>query len=215
MSSLNQGIPDWNHDSILEGARLRLEPIAADHAEGIWKAGNDPAIWQWMPLSLSEPGQVPGLIAHAVERSRRKEAFTFTVFDRETGACVGSSSYLALEPSHRRLEIGFTWVSHRWQRTYVNTEAKLLLLEHAFGRLGCHRVEFKTDVLNRRSREALMRIGAREEGVFRKHMVVSGGRVRDSVYFSITDEEWPGVRASLVEKLQAGPGAGRLARKTP
>jgi RimJ/RimL family protein N-acetyltransferase len=108
---------------------------------------------------------------------------------------------------NRRVEIGWTWIGREWQRTAVNTEAKLLLLKYAFETLGCNRVEFKTDVLNERSRAALARIGAREEGVMRRHMVTDSGRVRDSVYFSIIAEEWPEVRAKLEARLRAGAGS--------
>jgi RimJ/RimL family protein N-acetyltransferase len=117
---------------------------------------------------------------------------------REGGRVVGSTRYLAIVPAHRRLEIGFTWIARPWQRTAVNTEAKLLLLGHAFDRLGCHRVEFKTDALNGPSRAAIPRLGAREEGTFRRHMVMPDGRLRDSVYYSVVDTEWPAVRARLL-----------------
>ena len=118
------------------------------------------------------------------------------------GRIVGSSRYLALAPSDLRLEIGWTWLEPAVQRTAVNTEAKLLMLAHAFEDLGCRRVELKTDALNEPSRTAILGIGATFEGVFRKHMIMSGGRARDSAYYSIVDDEWPSVRARLEARLE-------------
>ena len=123
---------------------------------------------------------------------------------RATGEIAGSTSYLAIEPAHRRLEIGATWLNPRHQRTGANTEAKLLLLRHAFEQLGCRRVEFKTDSENKQSRTALARIGATEEGTFRSHMIRPDGGRRDSVYFSVIDEEWPRVRSHLEALLARG-----------
>jgi RimJ/RimL family protein N-acetyltransferase len=135
-------------------------------------------------------------------------ALPFAVMERASGRAIGSSRYAAIDRFNRRLEIGWTWYAPVWQRTAVNTETKYLMLRHAFETLGCLRVEFKTDALNERSRKALLRIGAKEEGTFRRHMIMPGGRIRDSVYFSIIDSEWPAVRARLEELLdRAGPAA--------
>lgn len=120
---------------------------------------------------------------------------------------VGSTSYLNIDRHHRRLEIGGTWITPAWQRSPINTEAKYLQLRHAFETLGCIRVEFKTDALNTKSRQALARIGAVEEGTFRNHMVMPSGRIRHSVYFSITSEEWPQVKAHLAGRMAAYPTA--------
>ena len=125
----------------------------------------------------------------------------FTTIDRKTGRIVGSTSYLAIEPAHKRLEIGGTWITPSHQRSPVNTEAKLLQLSHCFEVLGCNRVEFKTDSRNAKSRAALARIGAVEEGTFRAHMVMPDGALRTSVYFSVIASEWPGVKARLLQKL--------------
>jgi len=115
---------------------------------------------------------------------------------------VGSTRFMNIDVANRRVEIGATWLAEPWQRTVINTEAKYLMLRHAFETLGCIRVELKTDALNQRSRQAMLRIGAREEGIFRQHMVTWSGRLRDTVYFSILDSEWPTVKANLEAKLR-------------
>ncbi|MGB2868110.1 MAG: GNAT family protein [Bacteroidota bacterium] len=129
------------------------------------------------------------------------KSLPFITIEKNSGKAVGSSRYGNIALEHRRLEIGWTWIAPEWQRTAVNTEAKLLMLTHAFEQLHCIRVEFKTDSLNERSQKALKRIGAKEEGIFRNHMITPGGRIRHSVYFSITDAEWPEVKRSLEAKL--------------
>jgi RimJ/RimL family protein N-acetyltransferase len=128
-------------------------------------------------------------------------ALPFATVEQASGRVIGSTRYANIEATHRRLEIGWTWIAPRWQRTAVNTEAKYLMLRHAFETLGCQRVEFKTDSLNERSRNAILRLGAKEEGTFRNHMIAYTGRVRHSVYFSIIETEWPEVKARLEEKL--------------
>ena len=125
----------------------------------------------------------------------------FAIVERESESVVGSTRYGNTALAHRHVEIGWTWVARPWQRTSVNTEAKWLMLRHAFERWGCQRVELKTDALNNRSRQAILRLGAKEEGTLRKHMVTDSGRQRDTVYFSITDDEWPGVKAELLDRL--------------
>jgi RimJ/RimL family protein N-acetyltransferase len=125
----------------------------------------------------------------------------FVTIERASGRVVGSTCYLAIEPAHKRLEIGSTWITPSQQRSPVNTEAKLLQLGHCFETLGCNRVEFKTDSRNAQSRAALARIGAKQEGIFRAHMVMPDGVLRDSVYFSVVAPEWPDVKARLLQKI--------------
>jgi RimJ/RimL family protein N-acetyltransferase len=127
--------------------------------------------------------------------------------EKGSGTIVGSTRFGGMDATHRRVEIGWTWIVREWRRTAVNTEAKYLMLRHAFEVLGCNRVEFKTDELNERSRTALRRLGAREEGVFRNHMVTVSGRVRNTVYYSIINSEWPEVKIRLEEKLHRPTGA--------
>lgn len=144
-----------------------------------------------------------GYVAHALAEQRRGNALPFAIVDQATGQAIGSTRYFEIAPQHRRLEIGATWLTSAYRRTAANTEAKLLLLTHAFEALGAMRVVFETEVLNAKSRAALARIGAIEEGVFRKHLIAASGRPRDMVYFAILDEEWPGVKARLIDMSRA------------
>jgi RimJ/RimL family protein N-acetyltransferase len=189
---------------VLEGERLRLEPLEPRHAEGLWKAARDPVIWRWFPFRIASRAEAEQMITLFRAAAEKGSMLGFAQILRATGEIAGATSYLAIEPAHLRLEIGATWLSPRHQRTGANTEAKLLLLRHAFEQLGCRRVEFKTDSENRQSRAALARIGATEEGTFRSHMVRLDGGRRDSVYFSVIDQEWPRVRGQL-EALIARP----------
>lgn len=186
----------------LEGQFLRLEPLSREHAQGLFNRGQQADDWAYMPRpcfvdvadcrhwideALDTPGQV-----------------SFALVEKTGQRPIGSTRYLNIRTEHRGLEIGWTWLGRDWQGTAINTEAKLLLLEHAFENLGAIRVEFKTDARNRRSQAALKRLGALREGVLRRHMIVQEGFQRDSVYFSITDEDWPAVKAQLIARLQAG-----------
>lgn len=186
---------------VLEGDVVRLEPLSLDHLGSLVAVGLDPAIWQWMRAAIRSPADMRSWVTEALEAARAGVQLPFALVDRASRRAVGSTRYLNVAPADRRLEIGHTWVAPPWQRTALNTEAKLLLLEHAFERLGCNRVEFKTDSLNERSRSALLRIGAVEEGTLREHMVAQGGRLRHSVYFSILRSEWPGAKAALRRRL--------------
>jgi RimJ/RimL family protein N-acetyltransferase len=149
------------------------------------------------------------LVDKAFAEQERGESVVFATVERSSGRTVGSTRFMNIDRANRRVEIGSTWIAPAWQRTAVNTEAKYLMLRHAFETWGCVRVELKTDALNQKSRNAILRIGAKEEGRLRRHVVTWTGRIRDSVYFSILDDEWPGVKARLEEKLAAGPQAGK------
>jgi RimJ/RimL family protein N-acetyltransferase len=188
----------------LEGDLVRLEPLAPHHAPGLWEAARDPVIWRWFPFRITSLAETEQMIEMARAGAASGSLLGFAQVLRASGEIAGSTSYLAIEPAHKRLEIGATWLNPRHQRTGANTEAKLLLLRHAFERLGCRRVEFKTDSENRQSRTALARIGAHQEGTFRSHMVRLDGGRRDSVYFSVIDEEWPRVRKHLEALLARG-----------
>ena len=189
----------------LTGRYVELAPLSWDHLPRAVDLCVGQDLFRWFPKELRTAEDVRGYFAEAFEAQKAGTALPFSTFDRATGQLVGGSRYMAIERAHRRLEIGSTWIAKAWQRSHVNTEAKLLMLEHAFERLGCLRVEFKTDSLNQPSRTALARIGAKEEGIFRNHMVTGSGRVRHSVYFSIIDSEWPRVKADLQAKLAVGP----------
>ena len=192
----------------LEGSLVVLEPLQQSHEQGLFEAAGDPSIWRYMPFDAGGTSDLSGSrsafrawLDAALAASERGDEAAFVTLDAGSGEPIGSTRYLSLRPAHRGLEIGWTWLSpSRWS-TGANVEAKLLMLEHAFGSLGCVRVEFKTDARNERSRGALAALPARFEGVFRKHMILPGGRYRDSAYYSIIDSEWPEVRANLRRRL--------------
>jgi RimJ/RimL family protein N-acetyltransferase len=186
---------------VLEGERVRLEPMAREHLEGLADVGLEPELWQWTISNVQSREAMRKWIDHALRVRDAGYALPFVIRDRNTGRIAGSTRYGNIDRLNRRVEVGWTWVAPRWQRTPVNTEAKYLLLEHAFERLECIRVELKTDALNTRSRKAITRIGAVEEGVLRRHAVTETGRIRDTVYFSVIAEEWPAVRDRLKAML--------------
>lgn len=164
--------------------------------------GLDADLWRWIPTQVRSRDDMERYVQTALADQREGRALPFVILVLPERTAAGSTRYANIDHANRRLEIGWTWVARPWQRTAVNTQAKLLLLTHAFETLKCERVEFKTDRLNERSRAALLRIGATEEGVFRHHVLTHSGRWRDSVYFSILAEEWPGVRDALERKLR-------------
>lgn len=186
----------------LEGTYVRLEPLSEAHLAGLADVAFDEALWRYTTARVRTVEDLRRWIGDAGRARDEGSALPFATIDRASGRPIGSSRYLAIDRVNRHVEIGWTWVAPAFQRSAVNTEAKLLMLRHAFETLGCHRVEFKTDSLNERSRAALARIGARQEGIFRNHMIMPDGRLRHSVYFSVTDDEWPAVRDHLESKLR-------------
>ncbi|MEK7814482.1 MAG: GNAT family protein [Chloroflexota bacterium] len=189
----------------LEGKHVRLEPVRLDHFAALWRVGAYEEIWRYLPYTVRSEADMRIFIEAELRKQQAGFAFRFATIAKPSEQPVGSTSYLNIDRQHRRLEIGGTWITPSWQRSAVNTEAKFLQLSHAFETLGCIRVEFKTDSLNVKSRQALARIGAVEEGTFRNHMVMPDGRLRHSVYFSIVDSEWPSVKAHL-ERLMSSHG---------
>ncbi len=185
----------------LTGKHIRLEPLTLDHVDGLARVGLDPELWRWIPRPVTTVTEMRDYVATALDEQRRGVSVPFAIVDRATGQVIGSTRYGSIVPEHHRVEIGWTWYAATHQRTAANTESKLLLLTHAFETLGAMRVEFKTDALNAKSRAAILRLGAVEEGTFRKHMRTATERVRDTVYFSILDTEWPAVKARLTAKL--------------
>jgi N-acetyltransferase len=179
----------------LDGAIVALEPLGPQHVEGLRAAADDERIWRWMVTR-----DVQAWIADALRESGDRQPFAVL----QEGSVVGSTSYMSLAPEHRRLEIGNTWMNPSTWGTGANVEAKYLLLRHAFEELGCLRVEFKTDALNERAREALAALPAEFEGIHRRHMLVRGGERRDSAWYAVIDDDWPAVREAL---------EGRLSRK--
>lgn len=187
----------------LEGEFVRLEPLSMNHAERLSTVGLDPELWRFSTTILSTPEDMKLYIETALKWQSEGHALPFAQIEQSTNTVVGSTRYAAIDRTHRRLEIGWTWVARPWQRTAINTEAKYLLLKHAFETLKCIRAEFKTDSVNERSRKALSRIGAKEEGILRNHMITYSGRIRHSVYYSILDSEWNGVKTRLEEFLHS------------
>jgi RimJ/RimL family protein N-acetyltransferase len=183
----------------LEGSVVRLEPIRQEHAQLFWEAAKDALddIFRWIPYPMKTPEDFDRLIDKAFAEQERGESIVFATVERTSRRVIGSTRFMNIDRANRRVEIGSTWIAPAWQRSAVNTEAKFLMLRHAFEVWQCLRVELKTDALNQKSRNAILRLGAKEEGTLRKHLVTWTGRIRDSVYFSILDTEWPEVKTRL------------------
>jgi RimJ/RimL family protein N-acetyltransferase len=186
---------------VLEGDFVRLEPMTPGHLAGLSAVGLDPDIWRYTLVLVRTPEDMRAYMESALKLQRDGNTLPFVTVERSSGRIVGSTRFGNYDPANRRVEIGWTWIAPPWQRTAINTEAKYLMLSHAFESLHCVRVELKTDVLNSRSRRAMLRIGAKEEGILRKHSLVWDGRYRDSIYYSILDEEWPEVKKQLRSML--------------
>ncbi len=187
---------------VLAGRHVRLDPLSIDYHVQLCEVGLDTDLWEWTTARVRTPEEMRAYIAEALAAQAAGTALPFAIIAQETGRAVGSTRYGNIERAHRRVEIGWTWIGRPWQRTAVNTEAKYLMLHHAFETLGCIRVELKTDSLNERSRQAILRLGAKEEGTLRNHMITASGRIRHTVYYSITDAEWPVVKARLEKWLK-------------
>jgi N-acetyltransferase len=196
--------------AILRGTVVSLEPLSAHHDHDLWEASRAPEIWRWVGVPPSTRADFLAYLDDARARSAAGAEVAFATVTAHDGRPVGMTCYMALRPADRSLEIGSTWLSPPQWGTGANVEAKLLGLGHAFDHLGCIRVEFKTHVSNARSRAALERLGARFEGVHRKHRIVRGLGVRDTAWYSVLDDEWPAVRAGLRARMAARgvPGYG-------
>jgi N-acetyltransferase len=188
---------------ILEGTHVRLEPLTLAHLDALCEVGLDDDLWRFFPKPVRSREGMQDYMQTALQWQADGSAIPFVTVELSMQRVVGSTRFMNIDRANRHVEIGATWVARPWQRTVVNTEAKYLMLRHAFEELGCIRVELKTDELNQRSRNAILRIGAKQEGIFRNHMVCEGGRLRNSVWFSIIDSEWAGVKASLEAKLRS------------
>jgi N-acetyltransferase len=187
---------------VLENEYVRLEPLAIDHLPGLTAVGLDEEIWTLGAKYIRTVHEMRNYIEDALREQERGKALPFATIDKVSGKVAGSTRFGNIDTGNRRVEIGWTWIGTMFQRSHVNTAAKFLMLQHAFEVWKCYRVEFKTDVLNDRSRAALKRIGATEEGILRRHQQTASGRVRDSVYYSILDNEWPVVRERLLALLK-------------
>lgn len=191
-------------DIVLEGNVVRLEPLAPVHLDALCEVALDPALWRWTIAQVRTRDDMTRYVRNALALRDARVGYPFATIERRSGRVIGSTRFQPIEPAHRRLEIGYTFVAPPWQRTAANTEAKYLMMKHALEAMGMHRVEFKTDVLNTKSRAALLRIGAIEEGILREHSITEDGRIRDTIYYSVLEQEWPGVREMLERRLRAG-----------
>ena len=188
---------------VLEGIHVRLEPLLRPHITGLCEGGLEELLWRWIPTPVRTADDMAAYVELALKEQANGVSLPFAQIEKAMGRLIGSTRYMNIDRVHHRVEIGCTWIGREWQRTAANTEAKYLLLRHAFETLGCMRVELKTDSLNEKSRAAILRIGAKQEGIFRNHMMTSTGRIRHTVYFSIVDSEWPGVKSEMERRLSS------------
>ena len=188
---------------VLDGQYVRLEPISTNHKEGLCAAISDGELWNLFWTNVPNPEDIDQFLDNADIDQGLGNSLTFATIDKiNCNQIAGSTRFMNPNPQHKRVEIGFTFLGKKWQRTMMNTETKLLMLTHAFEELDLNRVEFLTDYLNTPSRQAILRLGAKEEGILRKHQVMRDGRTRDSVIFSIVKDEWQGVKQNLMYKLR-------------
>jgi len=185
----------------LEGRHVRLEPLSRSHLAALTAEGADAGIFQHYPVTYSSAAGMRAFFDDALQMREKGTGQPFVIIAKSEGKPVGSTRFGNIDRNHRRAEIGWTWLAARHQRSGINTEMKYLMLRHAFETLKLIRVEFKTDSLNEKSRRALLRIGATEEGTFRNHMITQSGRIRHSVYFSVIDADWPKVKSHLEELM--------------
>ena len=186
----------------LEGQHVRLEPLTQAHAEPLIAAAADGELWNTQVTIIPAPAGMKGYIQAALDGQSQGRELPFIIISKSSNQVAGTTRFYEISCADRKATIGYTWLAKSAQRTPINTEAKLLLLTHAFETWKCVRVELVTDVLNEQSRAAILRLGAKQEGILRKHLILPSGRVRDSVIFSIVDDEWPDVKASLQNRLR-------------
>jgi RimJ/RimL family protein N-acetyltransferase len=194
----------WIEPVTLEGAHVRLEPVGEEHLDDLLEAAQDDEVWAWLKWHRPRTREDIAAIVADMDGTTLR----FAQVDVESGRAVGFTNYMDVSDVHRTLEVGGTWIGRPWWRTALNTEAKLLIVGHAFEALGANRVALKTDINNVRSQTAIARLGAQREGVIRNQYVRKDGSLRDTVLFSLIPEEWPGVRSRLRERLAAAAPGG-------
>lgn len=194
-----EAVTTWTDHPTLTGEHVRLEPLSENHAESLHEAGRDPEIWTWLSLTRPETLDDTRAMVKTILAAPGRQAFA--QLDAATGEVAGTTSYYQIDPVHRGLLIGYTWLGKRWHRTPLNTEAKLLLLTHAFEARGAIRVAWQTDHRNERSQRAIERLGAKRDGVLRSHRIRPDGTARDTVEYSVIAAEWPSVRDGLLARL--------------
>lgn len=191
----------------LQGALVRLEPLTVEHTEALVRVGLHPELWALQPRPVTTLQEMRAYVDQALHEQARGVSLPFAVVHAPSGSVVGSTRFMDIALPHRRLEIGETWYTPRFQRTGVNVEAKLLLLTHAFETLQVQKVVFKTETLNHRSRSAILALGAVEEATFARHLIADDGRRRDMVFYAIFDDMWPEVRRRLRGRLERFSGS--------
>jgi RimJ/RimL family protein N-acetyltransferase len=197
---------------VLHGDIVRLEPLTENHVAALSDVAYHPDLWRYTSTVIANRDQLEEYVRAALAAAAQGTTLPFVTILQAENRVIGSTRFANYDREHRRVEIGWTWVAPPWQRTGANVEAKLLMMTHAFEHLSCNRVEFKTDVLNSKSRNALLGIGATEEGVLRQHMWMSTGRWRDSIYYSVLAQEWPSVKERLHRKVRPHDEASREVR---
>jgi len=193
----------WIEPPTLEGRLVRLEPLTEAHTEGLKAAVKDGELWKLWYTPIPSPDEMGKFVATVGNQPRDPDVTPFAVVDRSSGRVIGTTKYLNVDRANRRLEIGGTWYAQSSQRTGVNTECKLLLLTHAFEALNCIAVEFRTHWINHASRNAIARLGAKQDGILRQHRIMADGSLRDTVVFSIVNSEWPAVKNHLMAQREA------------
>ncbi len=183
--------------------RLTLRPLTMNDAAALAEAASDGALWEKKTTTVPRPEGFTAYIEKALELQAAGLALPFATVVRDGDRVVGSTRYMNIDAANHRVEIGTTWIARSWQRSFVNTHAKFLMLRHAFETLGCNAVELRTHHLNDQSRAAIERLGAKLDGILRRHMIMPDGHVRDTVVYSIIREEWPGVKAALEARMRA------------
>lgn len=188
----------WIEPITLTGTLVKLVPIALEHEQGLIEATQDGSLWELWFTSVPKPDQVKDFISNALDLQIIESALAFSIIELSTGRILGSTRFCNIDTKNHRLEIGYTWYRQSVQRSGVNTECKLLLLQHAFEQLQCIAVEFRTNWHNHKSRAAIARLGAKQDGVLRQHQLMPNGQYRDTVVFSILNSEWPAVKSQLL-----------------
>jgi RimJ/RimL family protein N-acetyltransferase len=189
----------------LIGSRIQLRPLRHSDSKALALAAADGKLWDLPYTTIPSPDTVEGYVRTALEEQAAGTVLPFVIELLNPSTIVGSTRFLKIDQPNRKLEIGGTWIAAKWQRTFVNSEAKLLMLQYAFESLGCVRVQFTTDELNEKSRHAILRLGAKQEGIIRNERIMPNGRKRHSVRFSIIDDEWPKVKRRLISRLAELP----------
>jgi RimJ/RimL family protein N-acetyltransferase len=191
----------FNEEIILENERVRLAPLKAADIIELDKIAYEPSIWQLGMNNIKERKDLEEYIDIALKEKQSKTSYPFLIFDKQSNSVAGSTRYGNISFPFKRLEIGWTWIHPKHQGTGLNKACKFLLLQYAFETLEFNRVELKTDILNQQSQKAMLKIGAKEEGIFRKHQITSERRIRDSIFFSIINDEWRGIKKSIFKEF--------------